>query len=109
AFMMPERVANTPDGKMITDYTGSGPYKFVAGEFDPGNRVVYEKFQQYVPRQEPASGTVGGKVVNVDRVEWINMPDRMTAINALSSGDIDFIEQLPIDLLPMVQANPELK
>ncbi|MCV9877638.1 ABC transporter substrate-binding protein [Brenneria izbisi] len=109
AFMMPERVANTPDGKMITDYTGSGPYKFVAGEFDPGNRVVYEKFQQYVPRQEPASGTVGGKVVKVDRVEWINMPDRMTAINALSSGDIDFIEQLPIDLLPMVQANPELK
>ncbi|MFP1763077.1 ABC transporter substrate-binding protein [Lonsdalea quercina] len=109
AFMMPERVANTPDGKMITDYTGSGPYKFVAGEFDPGNRVVYEKFEQYVPRKEPASGTAGGKVVKVDRVEWINMPDRMTAINALSSGDIDFIEQLPIDLLPMVQANPDLK
>ncbi|MFC3395341.1 ABC transporter substrate-binding protein [Brenneria rubrifaciens] len=109
AFMMPERVANTPDGKMITDYIGSGPYKFVASEFDPGNRVVYEKFQQYVPRQEPASGTAGGKVVNVERVTWINMPDRMTAINALSSGDIDFIEQLPIDLLPMVQANPELK
>lgn len=109
AFMMPERVANTPDGKMITDYTGSGPFKFVASEFDPGNRVVYEKFQQYVPRKEPASGTAGGKVVKVDRVEWVNMPDRMTAINALSSGDVDFIEQLPIDLLPMVQADPNLK
>jgi peptide/nickel transport system substrate-binding protein len=109
AFMMPERVADTPDGKPITDYTGSGPYTFVAKAFDPGNRVVYEKFQQYVPRQEPASGTAGGKVVKVDRVEWINMPDRMTAINALSSGDIDFIEQLPIDLLPMVEADEHLK
>lgn len=109
AFMMPERVANIPDGQTITDYTGSGPYKFVAKEFDPGNRVVYEKFKQYAPRKEPASGTAGGKVVKVDRVEWINMPDRMTAINALSSGDVDFIEQLPIDLLPMVQADPNLK
>lgn len=109
AFMMPERVANTPEGKMITDYTGSGPYRFVASEFDPGNRVVYEKFEQYVPRQEPPSGTAGGKVVNVDRVEWLNMPDRMTAINALSSGDIDFIEQVPIDLLPMVEADDSLK
>jgi len=109
AFMMPERVASIADGKTITDYTGSGPYVFVAKEFDPGNRVVYEKFKQYVPRKEPASGTAGGKVVKVDRVEWINMPDRMTAINALSSGDIDFIEQLPIDLLPMVQADYHLK
>lgn len=109
AFMMPERVANIPEGKMITDYTGSGPYKFVASEFDPGNKVVYEKFKEYVPRKEAPSGTAGGKVVNVDRVEWINMPDRMTAINALSSGDIDFIEQLPIDLLPMVEADDNLK
>ena len=109
AFMMPERVAKTPDGKPITDYTGSGPFTFVASEFDPGNRVVYQKFKGYVPRSEPASGTAGGKVVNVDRVEWINMPDRMTAINALGSGDIDFIEQLPIDLLPMVEADDNLK
>ncbi|MBD1551375.1 ABC transporter substrate-binding protein [Pseudomonas typographi] len=108
AFMMPERVANTPMGQMITDYTGSGPFTFVAAEFDPGNRVVYEKFAGYVPRPEPASGTAGGKVVRVDRVEWINMPDRMTAINALASGDIDFIEQLPMDLLPMVQADGTL-
>ena len=109
AFMMPERVANIADGQTISDYTGSGPYVFMAGEFDPGNRVVYQKFRQYVPRSEPASGTAGGKVVKVDRVEWLNMPDRMTALNALSSGDIDFIEQVPVDLLPMVQADERLK
>ena len=109
AFMMPERVANIADGQTISDYTGSGPYVFVASEFDPGNRVVYEKFKQYVPRAEPASGTAGGKVVKVDRVEWLNMPDRMTALNALSSGDIDFIEQVPVDLLPMVESDERLK
>ena len=31
--------------------------------------------QPYVPRKEPPSWTAGGKVVKVDRVEWITMAD----------------------------------
>jgi len=30
-------------------------------------------------------------------------------VNALQSGDIDFIEQPPFDLLPVLEANPDLK
>ena len=37
----------------------------------------------------------GGKVVKVDRVEWITMADAQTAVNALQSGDIDFMENPP--------------
>ncbi|WP_027348772.1 ABC transporter substrate-binding protein [Halotalea alkalilenta] len=109
AFMMPERVAKTPYGQQISEFTGSGPFKFVADEFVPGSKVVYEKFEDYVPREEPADGTAGGKRVMVDRVEWLTMPDHQTAINALSSGDVDFIEQVPIDLLPLVENDDSLE
>ncbi|MHC2694225.1 ABC-type transport system substrate-binding protein [Bradyrhizobium liaoningense] len=61
-----------------------------------------------MPRKEPASWTSGGKVVKVDRVEWITMPDSQTAVNALQSGDIDFMENLPFDMLPVLEANKEL-
>jgi peptide/nickel transport system substrate-binding protein len=61
-----------------------------------------------VPRKEPASWTSGGKVAKVDRVEWITMPDSQTAVNALQSGDIDFMENLPYDMLPLLEANKEL-
>jgi peptide/nickel transport system substrate-binding protein len=61
-----------------------------------------------VPRKEPSSWTSGGKVVKVDRVEWITMPDSQTAVNALQSGDIDFMENLPYDLLPLLEANKEI-
>ena len=54
------------------------------------------KNTDYVPRKEPASWTSGGKVVKVDRVEWITMPDAQTAVNALQSGDIDFMENLSV-------------
>ncbi|WP_081803603.1 ABC transporter substrate-binding protein [Halotalea alkalilenta] len=105
AFMMPTRLAETPSDQPIPEQIGSGPFRFVSQEFDPGNRVVYEKFEDYVPRSEPPSWTAGGKVVNVDRVEWLTMPDQQTAVNALNSGDLDFIEQVPIDLLPLLEGS----
>src|SRR6266516_4739094 len=108
-FMMPKRLAETPPGKAISEQIGSGPFKFVQAEFQPGVKAVYEKNTDYVPRKEPASWTAGGKVVKVDRVEWITMADAQTAVNALQSGDIDFMENPPFDLLPVVTANKDLK
>lgn len=109
AFMMPKRIADTPVGTPITEYIGSGPFRFVTSEFKPGLKAVYEKNKDYVPRAEPASWTAGGKVVNVDRVEWVAMPDQMTALNALQNGEVDFIQQVPFDLLPMLENRDDIK
>lgn len=109
AFMMPKRIAETPSAQPIKEYVGSGPFKFVAAEFKPGLKVVYEKNKEYVPRSEPASWTAGGKVVYVDRVEWVAMPDDMTAVNALLNREIDYIELVPFDLLPMLEGKKEVK
>jgi peptide/nickel transport system substrate-binding protein len=108
-FMMPKRLAETPPGKQIPEQIGSGPFKFVQAEFQPGVKAVYEKFTDYVPRKEPPSWTSGGKVLKVDRVEWITMPDAQTALNALQSGDIDFMETVPYDLLPLLERNSDIK
>jgi peptide/nickel transport system substrate-binding protein len=108
-FMMPKRLAETPPGQQIKEQIGSGPFKFVQAEFQPGVKAVYEKNKDYVPRKEPPSWTSGGKVVKVDRVEWITMADAQTAVNALQSGDIDFMENPAWDILPVLSANPELK
>lgn len=107
-FMMPKRIADTPAGKAIAEQIGSGPFKFVQAEFQPGVKAVYEKNKDYVPRSEPPNWTSGGKVVKVDRVEWITMPDAQTAANALQSGDIDFIENPSFDLLPTLKADKDL-
>src|ERR1700722_3303898 len=108
-FMMPKRVAETPADKPITEQIGSGPFKFVKEEFQPGVKAVFVKNTDYVPRKEAPSWTSGGKVVKVDRVEWVTMPDAQTAMNALQAGDIDFMENPSFDLLPVLKANPDLK
>jgi peptide/nickel transport system substrate-binding protein len=108
-FMMPKRMAETPAGQQMKEQIGSGPFKFVTAEFQPGVKAVYEKNTDYVPRKEPPSWTAGGKVVKVDRVEWITMADAQTAVNALQSGDIDFMENPSFDLLPVLAANKDIK
>lgn len=107
-FMMPKRIAETPADKAIPEQIGSGPFKFVAAEFQPGVKAVYEKNKDYIPRAEPPSWTAGGKVVKVDRVEWLSIPDPQTAVNALQSGEIDFMEIAPFDMLPILSADKSL-
>jgi peptide/nickel transport system substrate-binding protein len=108
-FMMPKRLAETPPGTPVPELIGSGPFKFVQAEFQPGVKAVFVKNTDYVPRKEPPSWTSGGKVVKVDRVEWVTMADAQTAVNALQSGDIDFMEAPSFDILPVLEADPNLK
>jgi peptide/nickel transport system substrate-binding protein len=54
-------------------------------------------------------GITGAKVVKVDRVICDNMPDPQTAIAALTAGEIDFMELPPIDLLPQIETDRNIK
>lgn len=109
-FIMPKRVADTDPFKQIEDYTGSGPYVFKRDEFKPGDRAVYTKFAKYVPRKEPPSGTTGGKVVYVDRVEWnLALRDPQSQVNALLNGEIDMIEQPAFESYATLEADKNVQ
>ena len=108
-FIMPERIAKTDAFQNITEVIGSGPFKFVKEEWVPGNKVVYVKNTDYVPRKEAPSWAAGGKVVKVDRVEWIYIPDSATAAAALNAGEADWWEQLPPDLIPLLRKNKDMR
>jgi peptide/nickel transport system substrate-binding protein len=107
-FIMPERLAKTDPYTQVTEMVGSGPFKFVAAEFEPGHKVVYLKNTDYVPRHEPPSWASGGKIVKVDRVEWLYIPDAMTKVAALNADEADWWENPPLDLVPALEANPDI-
>ena len=100
--IMREKDAMTDPFTQVKARIGSGPFRFIDAEYRPGAKLVYEKFDGYVPRSEPASGFAGGKVAKVDRVEWVIIPDTSVAFNALRSGEVDMLDAPPLDLLPTV-------
>ena len=104
-FIMPKRIAETDPNTQITDATGSGPFIFLRDQWKPGERAVYVRNPRYRPRAEAPSGMAGGKVVKIDRVEWIWIPDAQTQVSALQRGEIDFIEAPPHDLLPLLKGD----
>jgi peptide/nickel transport system substrate-binding protein len=107
-FIMPKRIAETDPFEQITEYVGSGPFVFQEDEWVPGSKVVYTKFEEYVPRTEPASAAAGGKIAKVDKVIWQYFPDNTTAMNALMAGEVDYFEQPAPDLAPILASNPDV-
>ena len=102
-FMMPERLASQPPDRPITEAIGSGPWKFLPGEFVQGARAAYARNEAYVPREEPAEAAAGGKRVHFERLELIWIPDGGTAVAALRTGEIDWIEYPLPDLVPTLE------
>jgi len=107
-FIMPERMALTDPHKQVKETIGSGPFKMVSSEFQPGYKYVYVKNTEYVPRKEPPSWASGGKVAKVDRVEWLYIPEHSTTAAALGSGEVDWWEEVPPDLAPVLEANVQV-
>jgi peptide/nickel transport system substrate-binding protein len=108
-FMMPKKIAETDPFKQIDSQMGSGPFIYVNAESKPGEKHVYVKNTKYKPRSEPPSGLSGGKVVKVERVEIIEMPDTQQQVNAIIAGEIDLIEQPPHDLIPIMKADKNVQ
>jgi peptide/nickel transport system substrate-binding protein len=108
-FVMREKEAMVDPFQQVQDVVGSGPFVFKREEWVPGSKTVYEKFKDYVPRKEPASGHAGGKVVKVDRVEFVWLADPQTAQSALVAGEIDYLENPQVDFLPILESTPGIK
>ena len=103
-FIMPERVAKTDAFTQITDFTGSGPYRFIRDEWTPGALAAYARFDAYQPRSEPPSFVSGGKVANFDRIEWRIIPDSATSAAAMQAGEADWWQSPLVDLIPQLRA-----
>jgi peptide/nickel transport system substrate-binding protein len=108
-FMMPARIAATSPDTQIKEVVGSGPFKFIGDEWQPGKQVVYVRNADYVPRKEVPSGSTGGKKVYLDKVLWRYMPDPEDAAAALAAGDVEWWEVPPLNFLPKIEQNPALR
>jgi peptide/nickel transport system substrate-binding protein len=107
--IMPERLAKTDALQQVSEAMGSGPFRFVASERIPGQRVVLEKNERYIPRNDgKPSFNAGPKIVHIDRVVWNFIPDPATASAALTQGEIDWWENPAIDLVPQLKGSKDL-
>jgi peptide/nickel transport system substrate-binding protein len=109
AVIMPERLANTPATTLLNEMVGSGPFRFLPDERVSGARNAYARFEKYQPRDGIASFCAGPRIANFDRVEWLTTPDASTQAAALRAGEVDWVEQPVMDLVPSLKADRNLR
>jgi len=107
--IMPERLAKLPATSPLNEAIGSGPFIFKRDEWVPGNKAVFVRNPNYVPRSEPPSGLAGNKQPHFDRVEWLYLPDANSAAAALKKGEVDLIEQVTADYITPLRQDANLK
>jgi len=108
-FMMPARIAATSSDEQIKESVGSGPFKFVRDEWQPGHQAVYVRNPDYVARNEAPSGSTGAKKVDLDKVLWRYIPDPEAAADAFAAGEVDWWEVPPLDFIPKIEEDPTLQ
>ena len=102
-------IAKTDAFTQITEYVGSGPFRFLRDEWVSGASAAYAKNEKVRAAAGAAELLAGGKVVNFDRVEWKIMPDPATAAAALQRGEVDWWENPLFDLLPLLKKTAGVK
>jgi peptide/nickel transport system substrate-binding protein len=71
--------------------------------------MVLERNPAYVARKEAPDFLAGGKNVKIDQLILRVMPDSSTGANALMAGEIDYMQYLPFDMLPLLEKDKSVR
>lgn len=94
-IMLAEYTQEVGDEGLTANPVGTGPFKFV--EIVPDDYLKLEAFDDYW----------GGRP-KIDEVLWRLISEPSTRVAALQAGEVDLITQVPADLIPLVEADPNL-
>ena len=108
AAIYPKEIAEKyPTPNKVTEFIGTGPFKFV--EWKPDSHIRMVRYDDYKARPEPPNGWGGQKVAYVDEIRWIPTPDVATRVATLESGEVEFADDLQADAYGKIKENPKLK
>jgi len=79
-----------PEGFSLDTIIGTGPYRLKS--FDAGQQIELERNPNY-----------WGEKPAIERIVSLNFRDDFARVNALISGQIDAMNQLPLGMLPMLE------
>lgn len=95
AAIMPKEVIENAPEEGINEHIGTGPFQFV--EWKQDQYIHLTRYDDYVPREEPADGLFGKKEALVKDLRYFFVPDASTREAGILSGEYDFAHAIPYD------------
>ena len=79
------------DDGSLTNFNGTGPFKLQS--FDPGARAVLVRNESYWKAGAP----------KLDELDFVYMDDQQAQVDALQSGQVDFVFRIPTTILRLAR------
>ncbi|WP_256758454.1 ABC transporter substrate-binding protein [Cohnella sp. WQ 127256] len=105
--IMPKEIIDTAPADGVTEYIGTGPYKFQEWKQDQYIHLV--KFQDYQSSQEKASGFYGRKDAPTENLYFHFVTDHSTRIAGVKTGKYDIADSIPIENYDELAADKNLE
>lgn len=106
AAIMPANIISNAPATGVTDFVGTGPYKFVS--YKPDQTVHVTRFTGYKPAKTASSGFAGAKGAATKDIYFDFVPDANTRLQNFTSGSSDFVDP-SADTLAQVKATKGAK
>lgn len=104
--IMPKSVAEAADESGVTEYIGTGPFKFE--EWKQDQYIKLSKFEDYQPSPHNSDGLGGKKEALVDEIYLTIVPDSSTRVAGVISGEYDIAEQIHYDQYDQINASSNM-
>lgn len=79
----------------LTEFIGTGPYRFVEHQADV--HILVERFEDYAAVEGGPDGYAGTKHAYVDEIEFVPVPDESSRVSGMQAGDFHLVMELSND------------
>lgn len=105
AIIMPSYLINGTD--TVKEYIGTGPYKLSI--WRSGEKIVLEKFDSYSEYGDESNGKWGRKSAHNSSLTFYFVPDSITRLLGLESGQYDFINDVMSSDFERIEKNEGIR
>ena len=106
--VMHEDIWQLAPGEPVQDAIGTGAYQMT--RWIPQERLVFEKFVDYVPNTGEAWDFTKGEITQyLDGFIALDIPDHATRVAALQTGEVDVLDDFRLDLAFTLEGNPGIE
>ena len=102
----PKSVIDAAGEGQLTEFIGTGPYRFVEQQADRFIRL--ERFEEYAALPGEPDGYGGHKYQYLDEIVFNPVPDEAARVAGLRAGDYDYLESISPDQSLALEGDPNV-
>jgi peptide/nickel transport system substrate-binding protein len=107
AIIMPKEIAEKAGTERLTEYVGTGPYRFV--EHVPDRHIKLARFDRYAARGEAPDAYAGRRTAYLDEVLFVTVPDAAARIAGVETGTYHWAEEVTRDEYSRLKESRDLE